>query len=189
MKEAQTQLPGYIHGYISLGGRSVPVVEADPDILLDDEDGRRARARSLPSACQSMTPASGSCNINYCWTDKNNDVYTETIAITGSNGKSNPSNVQSSNTAHLQLDASLNDGYNGWFPKNHECSNRDTIIYTEVYYNRAMNNVVSLNSLECDTCSYGTFVCNFGDDTLLNNIAVYTNGHQNGYSYCVVWND
>jgi hypothetical protein len=189
MKEAQTHLPGYIHDYISLGGRSVPVVEADPDILLDDEDGHRARARSLPGACQSLTNAAGSCNLNYCWTDINNDVYTETLTITGSNGQSNPSNVASSNTAHLALDPRLNHGYNGWFGKNHECSNRDTVIYTDVYYNGAMNNVLSLNWLECDTCYYGSFVCNFGDTTLLNNIAIYTNGYQNVYSHCVVWND
>ena len=82
----------------------MPVVEADPDILLDDEDGHRARARSLPGACQSLTNAAGSCNLNYCWTDTNNDVYTETLTITGSNGQSNPSNVASSNTAHLAMD-------------------------------------------------------------------------------------
>jgi hypothetical protein len=63
------------------------------------------------------------------------------------------------------------------------------VIYTEVYYNGAMNSVVSVNWLECDTCYYGSFVCNFGDTTLLNNIAIYTNGYQNVYSHCVVWID
>jgi hypothetical protein len=187
MKEAQTHLPGYIHDYISLGGRSVPVVEADPDILLDGEDGHRARARSLNGACRSFTNAAGSCNLNYCWTDINNIVYTETLTITGSNGQTNPTNVESSNTVHLQLDSSLNTGYRGWFAKGHECSNSDTVIYTNVYYNGLTNKVVSLNRLACDTCSGSTtLICNGGDTTLQNNIAIYPNGNQKAYSYCTV---
>jgi hypothetical protein len=69
MKKSQTHLPGYIHNYISLGDRSVPIVEADPNILLDNKDGHQARIRSLASGCQSITNSAGSCNLNYCWTD------------------------------------------------------------------------------------------------------------------------
>lgn len=184
IKEGQTHPPGYIHNYITLGGRSVPVVEADPDILLDDDDGHRARARSLPSACSSIGNGPGNCNINYCWTDWEGKIYTETITIVGSNGKTNPTSVFSSNPTHLQLDATLNNGYNGWFHIGEECSNSNTVIYTDVFYDDTLGFSVALTHLQCNTCFFGTLVC--FEEELTKNIAAYTNGNSSAYVNCVL---
>jgi hypothetical protein len=163
----------------------VPIVEADPNILLDDEDGHQARRRVLPSACQSISNGQGYCNIGYCWTDSDGSVYSEAITITGSNGKSNPSSVTSSNTAHIQLDPTLNTGYNGWFAKGHECPNSDTEIYTDHLYDGSMDYVTFLKFLECETCFYGIFACK--NESLVNNIVSYTTSVTTRYSYCKLY--
>jgi hypothetical protein len=72
MREGQTYPPGYSHRYITLGegsdAASEPIVEADPNILLDDENGVRARSLAARGNCQSRSSIGSTCFITYCWT-------------------------------------------------------------------------------------------------------------------------
>jgi hypothetical protein len=179
MKKNQTYPSGYIHTYITFGkgsdAVSVPIVEADPNILLDDEDG--VRARSLASRdgsfCTSFFTPFGYCTINYCWRGNNGVVYSEALTITGSNGESNPSSVTSSNDNNLSLDAALNNGYNHWFPQGHACSNSNTQIYTDHLLQTGITGIALINNLQCDSCIFNGLTCLTA--SLQNNIASWAN--------------
>jgi hypothetical protein len=175
MKESQTYPPGYIHKYVTLGeGISVPIVEADPNILLGDEDGVRARSLAPCSSCLSIPNGSGNCNINYCWTGTDGNTYAEAITITGSNGKSNPTSVTSSNISNLYLSSTANTGYNHWFPTGHECSNDDTQMYTDHRLDPNGGGQSHVSQLQCDTCEFNGFVCR--SSYLLNNLVAFAGG-------------
>jgi hypothetical protein len=180
MKEGQIYPSGYIHTYITFGegsdALSVPIVEVDPNILLDDEDGVRARSlasRDGGSFCSSFFTPFGSCTINYCWS-VNGVIYSEALTITGSNGQSNPSNVASSNDANLSLDPNLNNGYNGWFPQGHACSNSNTQIYTDHLLQDGTSGTALINNLQCDACLFSGLTCL--TTSLQSNMGAWSNG-------------
>ncbi|KAF5984284.1 secreted in xylem 2 [Fusarium coicis] len=135
LKENQKFPPGYVHKMVTFGTgedtTTVPIVEADPDMLLDDENGIKARSLAPRGSCFSFPMPSSGCMIDYCWIDSGGHTYSAAITIRGSNGQSNPSSVTSNDPANLSLNNVFNDGYNGWFPTGHECSNSDTQIYTD----------------------------------------------------------
>ena len=175
MKEAQTYPPGYIHKYVTLGRDiSVPIVEADPDILLNDADGVRARFLVPRGNCLTLTPAGSSCNINYCWVDTDDNTHTEAITITGSDGRSNPTSVTSSNNTNLYLSGLFNTGYNHWFPTDHECSDDNTQMYTVHRLHELADGIAYVSNLQCDTCEFGDLVCR--SSLLLNNLVAFTDG-------------
>jgi hypothetical protein len=165
MKEGQPYPPGYIHTYITFGkgsdAFSVPIIEADPSILLDDEDG--VRARSLASRdgsfCSSFFTPFGSCTVNYCWIANDGEVYSEALTITGSNGPSNPTSLTSSNDNNLSLNTTLNNGYNNWFPQGHACSNSNTQIYTNHFLQDGINGIAVINNLQCNKCRFSGLTC------------------------------
>ena len=155
---------------------TVPVVEIDLDILRDDEVGHRARSLAPRGSCYSRQQNSepSYCNIAYCWKDTNAVLYNEFIIIQGSNGQSNPINVWSSNGDHLQLNNIFNDGLNGWFEQRHECSNDDTMIWTNHRWDAGSMGVARVDHVDCRTCSFGGLYCQ--SDILKNNLQALGNG-------------
>jgi hypothetical protein len=181
LKEAQIHPPGYVQKYITFGNGSdavtVPIVEADVDILLDDEQG--VKARSLASrggsiSCMSFpTPRSG-CMIDYCWRDDEGVIYSRAITITGSNGQSNPISVTSNDPANLGFNEVFNDGYRGWFRRDHECSNSNTQIYTDHRLLSGVMGTAYIHHVRCENCHFGGLKCL--SDVLKNNLIAYSNG-------------
>jgi hypothetical protein len=181
MKESQTYPPGYIHQYVTLGEGSdavtVPIVEADLNVLLDNEDG--ARARSLATRdqkCNMFSAAGSNCLINYCWTGTDGVVYSEWLSVLPGKkpASSNPKTVSTSNINNLYLSDTYNTGYNHWFPNGHECSNSDTQMYTK---HRLADGVVGdayVDGLQCDTCFFSSLECL--SDFTGNNLVAFTGG-------------
>jgi hypothetical protein len=179
MKEGQTNPPGHIHRYVTLGkgsdAVSVPIVEADLNTLLDDEVGVRARSLAQrDNNCLYYSPLDGSCNINYCWRDKQGNYYTEYLTITGSDGQSDPKSLTGSNSSNLYLPAKYDDGFKHWFPYGHACSNSDTQIYTSHLYAGNIYDVAFVYNLRCDTCDFDGIKCKSSD--LAATLVAYTNG-------------
>lgn len=164
MKESQSYPPGYIHDYVAFGEGSnaitVPVVEGDPAILLDNEDGIRARAIVPPQQCLTFNSKTA-CLIIYCWRDNNNTIHSPWLAITpGKNTKkSNPTSVKSFDINSLSLNAEYNTGYNNWFPLGHECSNSDTMTYTNHYLADTSQGVAYIHGLQCNNCLFTGIGC------------------------------
>lgn len=90
MKEGQTYPPGYLHEYVTLreGSNAVsfPVVEADPNILLDDEDGVQARSLASPYDCTILSINTTGCFITYCWKGYMGVLYTEVLTLRAATG-------------------------------------------------------------------------------------------------------
>ncbi|KAG4255524.1 hypothetical protein BFJ72_g15245 [Fusarium proliferatum] len=185
LKEAQKYPPGYVHKIVTLGtgenAKEVPIVEADPDMLLDDEKGIKARSLAPRGTCFSFPAASSGCMIDYCWKDNDGNTWSRFIIIRGSNGQSNPSAVTSSDTNRLSFNSIYNDGYNGWFPEGHECSNSDTQIYTDHRLSTGILGTAYVNRVRCDNCNFGFLRCL--SDSLKNNLIAYSNG-VGSQSYC-----
>jgi hypothetical protein len=169
MKESQSYPPGYIHENITLGEGSnavtVPVVEVDPNILLDDADGLQARSLVPRSACLNYGTAPGTtnCLIIYCWIAADTSIKTQFLNLlpgTGKNpGKADPQSLQSNDINYLYINPTYNNGYNHWFPKNHACSNDDTIIYTNHYFADDVFGVAYISNLACNSCVFQTLGC------------------------------
>jgi hypothetical protein len=175
MKERQTHPPGYIYKYITIGNKSTPVIEIDPDMLLDDDDGVYARSLAPRWVCYTVIPPFGNCNINYCWADPDDNIYTEAIAVIGSSGPSNPTNVTTSNSHNLVLNGQYNTGYKGWFPTGHECSNSDTQIYTNHTLGNNNWGVAHITGLVCETCQFADVI---GDSLMVTaKLAAQTNDY------------
>ncbi|KAH7322009.1 secreted in xylem 2 protein, SIX2 [Rhexocercosporidium sp. MPI-PUGE-AT-0058] len=178
MKREQIHEPGYVHKYVTLGtgddAITVPIIEADPTILLSDEEGVKARALAPRGACMSFAASSSSCTINYCWKDDAGAVYSEAIDIRGSNGQSNPSFVTSSSTTNLQFDDINNNGYGGWFPQGHECSNSNTQIYTKHRLFAGVFTSAYVDGVRCNNCNFGRLNCL--SRQLKDNLIAYSNG-------------
>jgi hypothetical protein len=174
MKERQIYPPGYVHKYITMGDKSTPIVELDPDILLDDDDGVSARSLVPREVCGTIAPTNTySCNINYCWLGTNRFPYTEAITITGSNGVSNPISVTTSNRNNLQLDPTYNNGEGHYFPTGHECSNDDTQMYTDHNLNTSWAKA-HVTDLDCYFCTFASLL---GEGAMVNaGLVAYTNG-------------
>ena len=165
MKRDQSYPSGYIHAYVNFGEGSnamtVPVVEGDPAILLDDEDGIRARDVTPSAQCLTLTSIK-SCLIMYCWKDNNNALHSEYLSITpGKNPvKSDPTSIRSSNINMLSLASrKYNTGNNDWFAENHACSNSNTIMYTNHYLSDTSQGVAYVSGLECNNCVFSGFGC------------------------------
>jgi hypothetical protein len=165
MKKDQTYPPGYVHRNITLGegsdAVSVPIVEANLNILLDDDDGVRARSLVARDQCISYRASQGSCLINYCWTANNGTIYSEWLGITGGKvaASDNPIRMTTSNINTLSLSTTYNTGYNSWFPNHHECSDSDTMTYTNHYLANGVTGVAYLHGLQCDTCFFKSLGC------------------------------
>jgi hypothetical protein len=168
MEESKSYPPGYVHKNIAFREDSsaitVPVVEADPDILLDDKDGIPVRILDpRDQQCPTPTPPMDGqgCYIIYCWILNNGTVFTEYLnLVPGKNpGKSNPTSLTSSNINHLSMSQRFNDGYNHWFAKDHECSDRDTVISTNHYLANNVFGVASIHYLQCGSCIFQTLYC------------------------------
>ncbi|KAF5684379.1 secreted in xylem [Fusarium denticulatum] len=179
LKEAQIYPPGYIHKRVTFGeGKDaveVPIVEADVDMLLNNEKGVKARSLAPRGACFSFpTPPRGSCMIDYCWRDDNGVIYSRGITITGSNGSSNPSSVTSNDPTNLSFNPIFNDGYNGWFPYGHACSNSNTQIYTDHRLLPGLSGVAYVDHVRCENCNFRNVNCL--SNSLKNNLIAYSNG-------------
>lgn len=192
MKEAQLYPPGYIHRYITLQGDSdavsVPVVEADPNILLDDEDGVRARSLAPRDQCSTYNARRGVCFIIYCWQASNGTLFTAYLILKPdpTNPKQgNPSGLSTSNINCLSLNTEYNTGYKHWFPNGHECSNHDTIIYTNHYLADGTKGVAWIHGLECDNCDFAGIGCmaNTGFNGNNNNMGAWSSNSAALY-YC-----
>ncbi|KLO88624.1 uncharacterized protein LW93_4433 [Fusarium fujikuroi] len=179
LKEAQIYPPGYVHKRVIFGeGKdaiTVPIVEADVDMLRDDEKGVKARSLAPRGSCFSFPmSARGSCMIDYCWRDDSGAIYSRGITIRGSNGQSNPAAVTSNDPNNLSFNSIFNDGYNSWFPTGHECSNSDTQIYTNHRVLPGLTNVAYVDHVRCDNCNFRNVNCL--SDSLKNNLIAYANG-------------
>ncbi|KAF4449969.1 secreted in xylem 2 [Fusarium austroafricanum] len=178
LKEAQIHPPGYIHKRVTFGegedAVTVPIVEADVDMLLDDEKGVKARSLAPRGSCFSFPMPSSGCMIDYCWRDDSGSIYSRGITITGSNGQSNPASVTSNDPVNLSLNNVWNDGYNGWFPTGHECSNSNTQIYTDHRLLQGVIGVAYVDHVRCDNCNFRNVNCL--TDALKNNLIAYSNG-------------
>ncbi|KAF5716143.1 secreted in xylem 2 [Fusarium mundagurra] len=178
LKEAQKYPPGYVHKIVTLGtgenAKEVPIVEADPDMLLHGEKGIKARSLARRGSCMSFPSTSSGCMIDYCWKDNDNNVWSRFIIISGSNGKSNPSSVRSSDPSLLSFNSIFNNGYGGWFPEGHECSNSDTQIYTDHSLSDGITGTAYINRVRCDNCNFGFLNCL--SDNLKHNLIAYSNG-------------
>ena len=181
MKRDQSYPPGYIHNYVTFGEGSnaitVPVVEGDPAILLDAEDGIQARDTAPSQQCLSFTSKTFSLII-YCWVDNSNTLHTAWLKIIpGPDPEtSNPISIVSSDIQHLSLNPNYNTGYDGWFPKNHECSNSDTIIYTNHYLSDTSQGVAYVSGLQCNDSVFSGFGCvvNTGFNSNNNNLKAWS---------------
>lgn len=182
-KAHQIHEPGYIHGYTTFGEGankvSVPIVEGDYDIFLENEQGIKARSlagRGLAGSCLSFTAPPGDCLINYCWrgTGPLELTFSQTIRISGSNGQSNPTLVESSDTRYLRLTGS--DGYNGWFPRGHECSNSNTQIYTDHLLQGNVFGEAYVDRVRCENCNFRNLYCPEASSPLKNNLIAFSNG-------------
>nr|ARR28600.1 secreted in xylem 2 [Fusarium oxysporum f. sp. cubense] len=186
MKEAQKHSPGYIHRMVTLGtgenAIEVPIVEADPDMLLDGEKGMRARSLAPRGTCFSFPATSSGCMIDYCWKDNHGNTWSRFVTVRGSNGQSNPRSVTSSDTNKLSFNTQFNDGYGGWFPEGHECSNSDTQIYTNHFLYEGGVGTAYVNRFRCDNCNFGFLRCL--SDNLKNNLIAYANGGGQSQAYC-----
>jgi hypothetical protein len=160
-REGQTYTPGYIHERVTLGegsnAVSMPIVEANPNKLL--EDSVQARSFVARDDCSSITANSTGCFIRYCWTNSLGVSYSEVLTITGSDGQSNPTSVESSNTANLASDTFYDNGDLGWFPQGHECSNSNTEIYTKQFWKSGIMEAAVISNLRCDTCNFDSVQC------------------------------
>jgi hypothetical protein len=180
MKRIQLNPPGTFYRNITMGEgdnkTTVPVVEIDFDILCDNEVGHRARSLAPRGSCYSRQQNSepGYCNIAYCWKDTHGTLYNEFITIQGSNGQSNPINVWSSNGDYLELNTVFNDGLNGWFQDGHECSNDDTMIWTNHRWDDGSMGVARVDHVDCAACDFGGLYCQ--SDMLKNNLQALGNG-------------
>jgi hypothetical protein len=180
MKERQIYPSGYIHTNITFGkgsdAFSVPIIEADPNVLLDNDDGVRARSLAARQGtfCTTFFTPFGSCTINYCWYDSSGGIYSEFITITGSDGISNPTGVTSSDGSILSLDPNLNNGYNNWFPQGHACSNSDTQMYTDHLSQSGVTGIALVGNLKCSSCTFGYFQCQTA--SLQGNMGSWSNG-------------
>jgi hypothetical protein len=181
MKQDQSYPPGYIHNYVTFGEGSntttVPVVEGDPAILLDTEDG--IKARDIAPSLQCFTFNSKTyCLIIYCWVDNSNTLHTAWFGIIpGPNPvTSNPKSILSSDIQHLSLNPEYNTGYNGWFPKNHECSNSNTMIYSNHYLSDTSKGVAYISGLQCNNCIFSGLGCvvNTGFNSNNNNLKAWS---------------
>lgn len=193
MKENQENSVGQILNYVTLpvnaiGNRSetqtVPVVQGDPNVFLDNDDGLRARSLAPRGSCIVWGGTSQSCAITYCWSGTDGSVYTAHLTVGGSNGQSNPTSMTSSNTNYMGP-YEYNTGFGGWFRSSrHECSNSDTILGTTHRISRQGNTLQLYNAhnafvdhFRCDNCGFGGVSC---DGNLLNNLLVFTNGQATG---------
>ena len=175
IKKRQTDPSDYIHEYNTLtGGKSTPIVEVDADILLNNNDGDRARSLAPRGNCLPIPNGQGNCNINYCWTGTDGTQYTEAITISGSDGNSNPTTITTTNSANLYLSGLFNTGYNHWFPLGHECSNDNTETYTVHRLNEDGDGLAHITDLNCKTCDFGSLICSITMVTA--NLVAYTNG-------------
>lgn len=64
LKRAAVHLPGHVHSYVNLGKRSIPMVEADPEMFLDDEVGAQRRALAPRGSCFRIPSIRNSCYIS-----------------------------------------------------------------------------------------------------------------------------
>lgn len=178
MKRDQKYPPGYHHSNVTFGegadAISVPVIEADPDILLDNDKGIHARSLAPRGACMSFVGRFSNCEINYCWRDGAGELHSEYITIEGSNGPSNPRAMYTSNYENLDFDEVLNDGYNGWFPTGHECSNSNTQIFTRHLWQGGVYTSAYVDRVRCDTCDFSNLRCY--SNQLKNNLIAFSNG-------------
>jgi hypothetical protein len=175
IKKRQTDPPDYIHEYDTLtGGKSTPIVEVNADILLNNNDGDRARSLAPRGNCLPIPNGQGNCNINYCWTGTDGTQYTEAITISGSDGNSNPTTMTTTNSANLYLSGLFNTGYNHWFPLAHECSNDNTETYTVHRLNAGGDSIAYISDLNCKTCGFGRLLCS--TEMANANLVAYTNG-------------
>jgi len=180
LKLVQRNPPGHVYRKITLGrgddALTVPVVEMNLDILRDDEHGALARSLAPRGSCYSRQENSEPehCNIAYCWKDASGTVYNEFITIQGSDGQSNPINVWSSNGGYLTLDAIHNDGYHGWFEQRHECSNDNTMIWTDHRWDTGSMGLARVDHVDCKTCEFGGVYCQ--TEQLRGNLAALANG-------------
>jgi hypothetical protein len=188
LKDSQIYSPGHIHRNLTFGKgdsiRTVSIVEADCDILLpdNDRDGMKARSLAPRGQCLNFPSLTGGCVINYCWENSAAFTYSEAVYIDGSNGKSNPSSVAVTNTQNIWFDKSFNTGYNGQFPKGHECSNSNTEIFTDHVWAKDIYGVAWVDDVRCDTCDFGKLNCESGS-ALQENLQAYTTG-ASSWSMC-----
>lgn len=195
-KRDLTSPPGTVLDYVSLPvdperlstneTMLVPVIQGDPDVFLDDEDGVQARslAARQSGSCIVWSRVSGSCSLTYCWSGTGG-VYTAHVTIEGSNGQSNPSDMSSSNGFYLVNWPFWNNGWGGWFPARHECSNGDTQVGTLHRINseggpleqgqNAAGAVVDY--LQCNNCVFSGIKC---QGVLIDNLLAFTNGASTG---------
>jgi hypothetical protein len=178
LRIVQPYPPGHVYMNITLGrgqdAMTVPVVEADPAIFLDDVDGVRARSLVPRGQCMSFSLPGVNCLINYCWRGYDDVIYSEYITIYGSNGWSNPSRVSSSNLNKLSFNILLNDGYGNWFPLGHECSNDNTMINTNHRMQENLLGNARVDHVRCDSCNFRGLTCSTA--ALRYNLAVFSNG-------------
>jgi hypothetical protein len=81
--------------------------------------------------------------------------------------------VFSSNDAHLELNPVSNDGVNGWFESGHECSNDNTMMWTNHRWDTGVMGLARVD-LSCDTCDFGGLYCQ--TDALKSNLHALGNG-------------
>jgi hypothetical protein len=156
---------------------SIPIIKAD------HEDSVQPRWSIHATASRD----SSDCIIFYTWTDtigcKDNGYYCynfyENITITGSDGKTNPTSVQSSNDSNLALSTKFNNGYNNWFPHGHACSNKHTQIYTQhrLHISQDIMCNAYVTDLKCDTCEISGLYYFSSDNPSLQNAALEVRGH------------
>jgi hypothetical protein len=183
LKLGQRNPPGHVYRNITLGrgedALTVPVVEINLDTLLDDEHGALARSLAPRGNCYTRQDNSAVeyCNIAYCWKASDGvTVYNEFITIQGSNGQIDPVNVWSSNGDYLTLDSIHNDADNRWFQRNHECSNDNTMIWTDHRWQEGMMGLARVDHVDCNTCDFGGLYCQ--SEQLQGNLAALANGLQ-----------
>ena len=180
LKLVQRNPPGHVYRNITLGrdndALTVPVVEMNLDILRDDRHGALARSLAPRGTCynRQVNSQPGYCDIAYCWKDSAGTIYNEFIRIQGSNGNSNPVNVWSSNGGYLTLDSVHNDGYHGWFEEGHECTNDNTMIWTNHLWQQGAMGLARVDHVDCNGCDIGGLYC--ASTELNGNLVALANG-------------
>jgi hypothetical protein len=138
--------------------------------------------RDTTTSCTSPPNTPSSCFITYCWTDNDDQTsYQENMEIVWGQDtmKSNPKNVATFDS-NLTLDPNYNTGYNGWFPRGHECSNTNTMIYTDSRLSIGYATVY-LCGLMCNNCQIGGVGAIGGESSpLAHNLYVVNALLQNG---------
>jgi len=190
MKLNQVFLPGYVHANLTFGkgssAETVPLVEADFSLLLDNGGSIQSRDGSTsPPQCSTFTSRRNYCLVIYCWRDNAGVFITAWLAIQpGASPRDNPISIASNNVQTISLSIGYNTGANNWFADDHECSNKDTLMYTNHYLTNTSQAVAYVQGLQCNDCVFNAVGCvsNTGWDSSNNNLKAWSSNSAVIYS-------